>query len=252
VNIRNLAVVAALGLATMAGACTSAAPVQPLPAQTVQPTQSATASPSPAPAIEPQPVRVTTSPTTRPATAPACRGAVIHRLDASDTGPPWKPLCLGVGGVLLVTNLGPEGFSASPRDKVECNYEAAVRECRLLRTGTVKFTIVNASQTRTLTVRIVKSSPQAPAPACLGAGKTFVIDATDDGPQRWPVCMRTSATVRVVNLGPEGFQVSPAGAVKCYYEGGVRVCRFTGPGTVTFTTTHGDSAPRIQKVVAIR
>jgi hypothetical protein len=159
---------------------------------------------------------------------------------------------MSVGGVLRVTNLGPEGFSVSSPDKLECHYEGGSRECRLLGTGTVKVTVVNASQTRTLSLRIVASTPHTPAPACLGGGKTFVIDAADGGPEGWPICMRMTGTVRVVNLGPEGFQVSPAGAVKCSYEAAVRDCRFTGPGTVTFTTTHGDWAPRIQKVVAIR
>jgi hypothetical protein len=64
--------------------------------------------------------------------------------------------------------------------------------------------------------------------------------------------MKTSGTVRVENLGPEGFEVSPAGAVKCFYEAAVRTCRFTRAETVTFTTTHGDEEPRTQTVVAIR
>lgn len=261
-NVRHLprlSVVAALSLTALAAACTSAAPAppaQPLPTQPL-PISTGAASPSPAPAASPsterEPVRVTVRPATQPAPAATCRGAVIHRLTAADTGPPWKPLCMAVGGVLVVTDLGPEGFSVSSPDKVECHYEAAVRQCRLLHPGTVTFTIVNASQTRTLTLRIVKAAaPHVPAPACLAGGKTFVIDAAEGGPQGRPVCMRTSGTVRVVNLGPEGFQASPAGAVRCSYEGGTRDCRFTGPGTVTFTTTHGDSAPRTQKVVAIR
>ncbi len=256
---RRRAVVTALALATMAAAaaCTSAGPAAPVPTTTGALPGVTSPAPAAPPADAAEPVRRPsprpTSTTTRTPTGSGCLGAVVHRIDASDNGPPWKRLCMTVGGVLLVTNLGPEGFSADSRDKVECNYEAAVRECRLLRTGTVRFTITNAQQTRTLTLRIVKaSSPAAPAPACTGPRATFTIDAADDGPDRWPVCMRTSGVVRVVNLGPEGFQVSPAGAVTCHYEGGVRECRFTRPGTVTFTTTHGDAAPRTQKIVAIR
>ncbi len=252
-KVRYLAVAAALGLTTMAAACTSAAPAENrIPAPAPATTSAASPSPSVSRIDQPEPVRATDRPTPRPVTSPACRGADIHRLDASDTGPPWKPLCISVGGVVLVSNLGPEGFSVSSPDKVECHYEGGVRQCRLLHPGTVTFTVVNASQTRTLTVRIVKGSPNTPSPACLAGGKTFVIDAADGGPEGWPVCMKTTGIVRVVNLGPEGFQASPAGAVKCSYEAAVRDCRFTGPGTVTFTTTHGDSAPRIQKVVAIR
>jgi hypothetical protein len=183
----------------------------------------------------------------------ACLGPVVHRIDASDTGPPWKRLCMTVGGVLRVSNLGPEGFSADSLDKVECDYEAAVRDCRLLRSGTVRFTITNADQTRTLTLVIAKASaPAGSSAACLAPKATFTIDATDGGPPGRPVCLRTSAVVRVVNLGPDGFRVSPADAVVCTYEAAVRQCRFTGPGTVTFVTTHGDSAPRTQTVVAVR
>ncbi|MFI7541854.1 hypothetical protein [Actinoplanes sp. NPDC049599] len=191
--------------------------------------------------------------TSRPPARPVCQGAVIHRVDAADTGPPWQPLCLTVGGVVLVANLGPEGFSVAPADKVECHYEAGIRQCRLLHPGTVRFTITDAAQIRTLDVRIIKaSSPPKPAPACLPHGATLTINAADDGPSAWAVCMRTSGTVRVENLGPEGFQVRPAGAVTCTYEAAVRICRFHRPQTVTFTTTRGDAEPRSQTVVAIR
>ena len=142
--------------------------------------------------------------TTHPATGSACRGAVVHRIDAADTGPPWKRLCVTVGGVLLVTNLGPDGFSVNSWDNIECNYEAAVRECRLLHTGAVRFTITNAHQTRTLNLVIAKAaSPHQPSPACKARGTTFTIDAADGGPDTWQVCMKMSGLVRVINLGPD-------------------------------------------------
>jgi hypothetical protein len=177
----------------------------------------------------------------------------VHRLDAAATGPAWKQLCITVGGVLLVTNLGPEGFASDAGNKVECNYAAGTRECRLLRTGTVRFTITNAEQTRTQVLRIVKAtSPPKSSPACLPAGTTFTIDASDGGPHSWPVCMKMGGTVRVENLGPEGFQVRPVGALTCVYEAAVRICRFHRPETVTVTTTHGDAESRTQTIVAIR
>jgi hypothetical protein len=255
-SLRRFTTVAALALAAMvaAPACTSAGAVKPMPHNNVSTASPGVASPAPPASLpaNPRPEQVAL-PATRPLTGPACLGAVIHRVDASDTGPPWKPLCLTVGGVLLVTNLGPDGFSASSWDNVECNYAAGVRECRLLHPGTVTFTIVNEHQTRTLTLVIIKaSSPPKPSPACMAAGTTLTIDAADGGPQRWPVCMKLNTVVRVVNLGPEGFLVRPAGAVTCTYEAAVRVCHFTRPQTVTFTTTHGDSAPRTQTVVVIR
>jgi hypothetical protein len=260
-SLRHLTAVGALALATTAAAaaCTSAAtPGVALPGT------AGTASPSPAgptPAgslpTSPKPVSVASPPagagsTNAPPTGRACLGAVVHRIDASDSGPPWKRLCMTVGGVLRVTNLGPEGFSVNS-DKVECTYEAAVRDCRLLHAGAVKFTITNAHQTRTLTLMIAKgpSSPGNSA-ACLAPRATFTIDAADGGPPGRPVCMKASGVVRVVNLGPEGFSVSPSGAVTCSYEAAVRECRFTRPQTVKFTTTHGDSTSRTQTVVAIR
>jgi hypothetical protein len=261
-SLRRLTTVGALALATTAAAaaCTSAgAPATALPESAgaatpsvanPTPTASAPTSPGPAPA--------TSSPagapsTDKPPTGSRCLGALVHRIDAADTGPPWKRLCMTVGGVLRVTNLGPEGFSASSWNSIECSYEAAVRDCRLLRAGTVKFTITNAHQTRTLTLRIAKaSSSSVPSPACTPRGGTFTIDAAEDGPPGRGVCMKASGVVRVVNLGPDGFQVSPSDAVVCSYEAAVRECRFTRPDTVTFTTTHGDSAPRTQRVVAVR
>lgn len=261
-SLRRFTPVAALALATMAAmaACTSAGPAKPMPSTSVPSTSvpstgggvSLPADPGPEQVVLPA-TRPPTRPPTRLPAGPACLGAVIHSIDASDTGPPWKRLCIAVGGVLRVTNLGPDGFSVSSGDNVACNYAAGVRECRLLHPGTVTFTIVNAHQTRTLTLVIAKaSSPPKPSPACMAAGTTLTIDATDGGPQRWPVCMKLNSMVRVVNLGPEGFLVRPAGAVTCTYEAAVRVCHFTRPQTVTFTTTHGDSAPRTQTVVVIR
>jgi hypothetical protein len=254
-SLRRLTAVAALAVAVLAAApaCTSAGAVKPTTTTTGSSLPSV-ASPAPAASLpgnpRPEPVAL---PATSPPTRPVCLGAVIHTVDASDTGPPWKRLCLTVGGVLRVTNLGPDGFSADSWDNVACNYAAGVRECRLLHPGTVTFTVVNAHQTRTLTLVIAKaSSPPKPSPACMAAGTTLTIDATDGGPQRWPVCVKLNTVVRVINLGPDGFQVSPAGAVTCTYEAAVRICHFTRPQTVTFTTTHGDSAPRTQTVVVIR
>ena len=254
-SLRRLGPVAALTLTAMAAlaACTSAGapPAVGNPAPVVE-----NPAPAVAPPAKPVPVAVATTtrpPTARPPTGPACVGAVIHQLDASDTGAAWKELCIAVGGVVRVSNLGPDGFAVSPAGKVECNYAAGTRQCRLLHTGTVRFTITNAEQTRTQVVRIAKAStPPKPSPACLPAGSTFTIDAAEGGPQGWAVCMKTSGTVRVENLGPEGFATSPAGAVTCTYEAAVRICRFNRADTVTFTTTHGDAEPRTQTVVAIR
>ena len=250
-SLRRLGPIAVLALTTVAAlaACTASPSTQAAGAAPPA------VAPPPVAAAQAEPVQVvaprTTRPAPRPAAGPASLGAVVHSLDAADTGPPWRPVCLAVGGVVRVTNLGPEGFATDAADKVECNYAAGTRQCRLLHAGTVRFTITTAERTRTQVVRITKASSK-PSPACLPAGATFTIDAADGGPHGWAACMKTSGTVRVENLGPEGFEVSPAGAVKCFYEAAVRTCRFTRAETVTFTTTHGDEEPRTQTVVAIR
>jgi hypothetical protein len=255
-SLRRLTTVAALALATMAAAaaCTSAGTVEPLTDTAGAASPSAT-SPTPATPLptNPKPAQIALSPTTGSQVNPVCLGAVVHRIDASDTGPPWKQRCITVGGELLVANLGPDGFSASSWNNVGCNYAGGVHSCRLLHTGTVKFTVDNGHQTRTLTLVIAKAStPPKPSPACMAAGTKFTIDAANGGPPSWPVCMKMSNVVRVVNLGPEGFSVRPSNAVTCSYAAAVRSCRFTGPETVTFTTSPGDAEPRTQTVVAIR
>jgi hypothetical protein len=89
--------------------------------------------------------------------ARACPAAPAYPIDAAEGGPPWAALCLKRGAVLRVTNLGPEGFLVRPADAVSCSYEAAVRDCRLLRTGTVTFVITHGdSPPRPLTVVVVR------------------------------------------------------------------------------------------------
>jgi hypothetical protein len=202
--------------------------------------------PSTTPAYTPKPDPIQTS------HSPPCRGAVEYRIDASDTGPARQRLCITVGGVLRVENLGPEGFSQSPLDKADCEYEAAVRTCRLIQTGIVRFTIDNGHQIRKLTVVVARaSSPPKPAPACMNAGTTFPIDASDGGPPWWAVCMKLGAEVRVENLGPDGLAVSPSNAVSCRYEAAIHQCRLVTAGTVTFTTA-GTGGVRSLTVVAIK
>jgi hypothetical protein len=82
-------------------------------------------------------------------------GAVVFTVDASETGPPWPAFCAAIGALLRLENQGPEGVTASPPEKVACIYEAAVRECRFLETGTVRFTIERETDTRMLTVIVV-------------------------------------------------------------------------------------------------
>jgi hypothetical protein len=176
---------------------------------------------------------------------------VKYTIDAAQSGPPRSRLCIAVGGVVEVRNLGPDGLSVSPASKVSCSYEAAVHPCRLIQTGTATFTLTRETGNRIITVVVTKaSSPSKPSPACLGAGATHTVDAAESGPD-WPaLCMKIGAVLRVENLGPDGLSVSPASRVSCSYEAGVHACRLVRPGTVTFTIA-GKQA-RSLVVVAIR
>ncbi|MEV4536436.1 hypothetical protein AB0J82_21865 [Asanoa sp. NPDC049518] len=255
-HLPRLAALAVFALASVAAAaaCTSApGPSKAVPGpagSTTASTAPATAGPTPAVRTPQAAAPVAVPRHTRSSSGSRCLGAVVHRLNAADTGPPWRPLCMGVGGILRVENLGPDGFTVSPSDKMDCWYEAGVRECRLVHPGKVRLTIdPGDAGIRTLSLTIASASK--PAPACR-ATAPYGIDAAEGGPP-WPaLCLKVGAVLRVSNLGPEGFVVSPADAVRCSYEAAVRDCRFLRPGTVTFAITHGDSATRTLTVVVVR
>ncbi|HZN19171.1 MAG TPA: hypothetical protein VFB84_13505 [Micromonosporaceae bacterium] len=154
--------------------------------------------------------------------------------------------------MLLVKNLGPQGFSLSPAGKVDCWYEAAVRDCRLIHTGTVKVTIVNAHQTRQLTLVIADAaSPPLPAPACLPAGAVRRVDANDGGPPWGALCMKLGAVLRFENLGPGRLSADPQSAVSTKYEAGVHTVSFVKAATVTFRVTNPNETRELI-VVAVR
>ncbi|MEV4619519.1 hypothetical protein AB0J74_12520 [Asanoa sp. NPDC049573] len=240
-------------LAMTAAACTPVVntPTGRPPTATATPaTTTAAATPARSPDVAPRPARVAVPAPVRPP-ARGCLGAVIHRIDASDNGPPWRPLCMAVGGVLRVEHLGPEGFAVSPAGRTNCQYEAGVRECRLVNTGKVRVTITRGdAAVRTLSLTIVSGSVR-PAPAC-PAVAPYPIDAAEGGPPWAALCLKLGAVLRVTNLGPEGFVVRPSAAVRCSYEAAVRDCRLLRTGTVTFEITHGDSPPRTLTVVVVR
>jgi hypothetical protein len=150
---------------------------------------------------------------------------------------PWPTPCIEVGGVLWVEPHGPDGFSYEPATKVSCSYEAGVRQCRLVETGTVRFTITRSGVTRALTVIVTKAtSPPRASPACQATG-TYTLDASEDGPAWLAICLKKNVVLRVTNQGPEGFSATPDGIVSCHYEAGVRVCRFLKAGTVELAIT---------------
>jgi len=232
-SVRQLAAIAAIALTSLAAAaaCNSAA-VPPATGQAPGTAAPGTTTPGTA-----TPSRTYPSATHSANGPPACMGAVIYTVDASDAGSPKRPVCIAVGGVVRVENLGPGSLSANPSDRVSCWYEAGIHECRLIRTGTVMFHISRVPKVGPLTVTVAEaSSPPKPSPACISTTK-YTVDASEGGPPWIALCLKRDVVLRVENLGPEGFSVVPADTVSCWYEAGVRECRFLKTGTVTITIT---------------
>jgi hypothetical protein len=251
-SLRRLTAVTALALASMAAAaaCTSTTPKPTAPGPSgTAPASAAPTTAIPTPGASAVPVKPVHVPAPGPtSTSPKCLGTIVHRINAADTGPPWKPVCITVGGVLRFENLGPDGLTMTPQDKVDCWYEAGMFECRLVQTGTVRFTVTRGDQNRNLTVVIAKApSNPGPEPAC--PRTTYTLDAADAGPP-WPaICMKLDTMLRILNFGPDGFTVSPAANVSGGYEAGERQFYFVKTGTVTFTLSYPDGGTRTFTVV---
>jgi hypothetical protein len=250
-RFRHLSVAAALALATLATAACSSGPARALPVQapSTTPSTTPTATPDAAPA---SPSSRPTRPPPRPVTSPdqPCRGAVEYRINAADNGPATQRLCIAVGGVLRIDNLGPEGLTISPLDKVDCYYEGGVHVCRLVEPGTLRLTIDNGRQVRKITVNVTRGS-SGTATACVGARGTHTIDA-NDGAMPWSaVCMRLGAELRVENLGPGLLTVTPSNAMSCRYEAAIHQCRIERTGTIQ-VVTNGLGGVRPLTVVAVR
>jgi hypothetical protein len=241
-SLRYGTAASALALTSLfAAAACSSAPVGPLPAQTPRATSTGTPS-APTPSVSPTTASSNTAapqpnPTHSINSPPACLGAVIYKFDASAAGPARSTVCVAVGGVVRVSQLGPDGLQVSGSGAVACDYEAAVHFCRLIETGTVRFAISTSKGTRVLTVVVARAStPPKPSPACQGAVK-YTFDASESGPRPSALCMKVGAVLRLENLGPDGLSVSPANLASCWYEAGIHECRLVKAGTVRFTIT---------------
>jgi hypothetical protein len=182
-----------------------------------------------------------------PAAAAGCEGAVTHTVDAAQTGS-LPRLCVAVGGIVRLVNIGPGSLTAQPSTAVDCFYAAGTYQCRLIRVGTVRLTLLTPAA-RVLTVVVPAAVPGQPSTACAPAGAVVSLD-TNDEMGWWAPCLRLGATLRVVNLGPGLLTRVPADAVSCYYEGGVHACRFLRPARVVFTATL-DSTTRSVTAVAV-
>jgi len=180
------------------------------------------------------------------AVAANCEGAVVHTVDVARPGA-LPRLCVARGGVVRLVNIGPGSVVAQPSAAVDCFYAAGTYQCRLIRAGRVVLTL--APGARQLTVRVPAAVPGQPSTACSPAGTVVDLD-TNDELRWWAPCLRIGATLRVVNLGPGMLTRHPAGAVTCYYEGGVHACQFRRPASVVFTATI-DSTSRSVTAVAV-
>ncbi|MEU4242464.1 hypothetical protein [Actinoplanes sp. NPDC026619] len=186
---------------------------------------------------------------TAPASAKApagCEGAVVHTVDAARPGP-LPRLCVARGGVVRLVNIGPGSLVADPAGAVDCFYAAGTYQCRLIKAGTLRFTL--APDARQLRVTVPAAVPGQPSTACSPPGAVVDLD-TNDELGWWAPCLRIGATLRVVNLGPGLLTRSPADAVTCYYEAGITACQFRRPASVVFTATL-DSTTRSVTAVAV-
>jgi hypothetical protein len=96
----------------------------------------------------------TPAPTTSPTPpSPPCEGAVVHTIDLTTDELALVPsLCVGVGSVLRIENIGPGEVTNDSPDLVDPNYEAGIQEIRFLRAGTVVVTIPQEGNSYDITV----------------------------------------------------------------------------------------------------
>lgn len=186
------------------------------------------------------------------AAAPECMDPVIYTVNASAVRKNLPTVCIAVGGVLRIANLGPEGLAAvTPDDKAHCSYGGGVHACRLIGTGTVNFSITNGQGTRRQTVVVSTRATRPRLPdACLGA-ELVTRDANDGGMPWGATCMHLNIPLRFTNLGSAGLTVSPADAVNCWDEENGRYCMPNRTGTVRFTITRPGVEDLVQTVVFV-
>ena len=163
-----------LGASLAAAGCTVEPAVSPLPTEAASaavpvvssatPPRSASGGPASAsPTVSPRGAGRSAVPSRTPrprvpdpttaASSSSCQGAVVHTIDLSTDELALVPaLCLGVGAVLRVDNIGPGEVTTDSPDLVDQNYEAGVVEIRFLRAGTVVVTIPQAGQSYDIAV----------------------------------------------------------------------------------------------------
>jgi hypothetical protein len=204
------------------------------------------------PAAAPAAARTTTAAPARVVVAPAatrpldCQGAVDYAVPAGRPIRVRPTVCVTVGGILRLDDIGASTLSITPAALTDCFYAAGDISCRLLRTGSVTFSwTAGAIRQR----QVVTVAEALPAPVCVSSGATATVSTADEL-RWWSLCLRVGATLRVEDLGPGLLTITPAPAVQCYYEAGVHSCRVIAPGTLD-VVADPDGVNKITTVVAI-
>jgi hypothetical protein len=144
---RYCAVPAAALFVALAAACASPQPVSPLPVDAEATTAS---EPTPAPSAA-GPSHTQPSQAEPASTSSACLGAVRFEIGTQEELQP-SSLCFHIGGVLRVTDAGPDEVHATPASRASSNYAAGVTDVRFVRPGTVEVTYPHGGGTWTVTV----------------------------------------------------------------------------------------------------
>ncbi|MEV4639229.1 hypothetical protein AB0J80_17930 [Actinoplanes sp. NPDC049548] len=145
-NRPRISRLAAAGVLALATAACGSEPVSPLPVD-APPRAVAFSAPPSAPASRPAPSRPAPS-------RKACLGAVETDLDAQEER--FAPsLCISVGGVLRLRNLGPGLLDTSPDSLVEGFYEAGVHSIQFVRPGTVTLRFPQGEDEHTVELTVV-------------------------------------------------------------------------------------------------
>jgi hypothetical protein len=229
-SLRHVGAITALALISLAAAAAcGSAPVRPMPGESPATTPSASTPGTVAPGA---PTPSTSDPTHSATSPPRCLGAVVYKLDAAlSSKPPWSSPCITVGGVIWISQVGPGDLTVEPWNKVACDYEAAENPCRLIGTGTVKFTTSSSAGVRSLTVKVVAATtPPRPSPACDEVG-TYPAGE----PLYWSRCLKVNSVLHFPDNRPDDIFASPSDAVSCIHEGDAFVCRLLRATTVIFT-----------------
>src|SRR5262245_19733554 len=157
---RRLALILVTAAATTACGPVEVSPIAGTSTVTASPT-TVDASPTTSTiASSPTPARTTAAPPEPAATsaAPSHSGTCVGStfiIDGADSADSPRSVCFTAGGVLRIENVYPGDVSADPSDRVSCQWEAGIAQCRFLRAGTVTVRISGQSPNRSIAIVVV-------------------------------------------------------------------------------------------------